>query len=91
MPYKCPSFSCVAGRAADDPHPQVRLLHWTSKSGMRLHGPDESRASREPGLTIINMMAALSVKAASDLLPRFFLAMLDAWGLSDVTVLLIRR
>ena len=33
------------------------------------------------------MAAALSVKAASDLLLRF-LAMLDAWGRSDVQVLL---
>ena len=47
-----------------------------------------------PGLSIFNMtdresqaMArALSVKAASDLLVRFFLAMLDAWGRSDVKV-----
>ena len=29
----------------------------------------------------------MSVKAASDLLVRFFLAMLDAWGRSDVRVL----
>ena len=49
-----------------------------------------------PGLTILNMIdkesqsmaAALSVKAASDLLVRFFLAMLNAWGRSDVEVLL---
>ena len=48
-----------------------------------------------PGLTICNMVdresqsmaAALSVKAASDLLVRFFLAMLDAWRRSDVKVL----
>ena len=49
-----------------------------------------------PGLTIFNMMdkesqsmaAALTVKAASEMLVRFFLAMLDAWGRSDVKVLL---
>ena len=49
-----------------------------------------------PGLTIFNMMdresqsmaAALTVKAASETLVRFFLAMLDAWGRSDVKVLL---
>ena len=47
-------------------------------------------------LTIFNMIdresqsmaAALSVKVASDLLVRFLLAMLDAWGRSDVKVLL---
>ena len=49
-----------------------------------------------PGLTVFNMMdiesqstaAALTVKAASETLVRFFLAMLDAWGRSDVKVLL---
>ena len=49
-----------------------------------------------PGLTILNMMdresqsmaAALTVKAASETLVRFFLAMLDAWERSDVKVLL---
>ena len=48
------------------------------------------------GLTIFNMIdresqsvaAALSEKAAGDLLVRFFLAMLDAWGRPDVKVLL---
>ena len=34
------------------------------------------------------MAAALTVKAASETLVRFFLAMLDAWGRSDVKVLL---
>ena len=50
--------------------------------------------SRVPGLTIFNMIdresqsmaAAVTVKAASDILMRFFLAMLDAWGRSDVKV-----
>ena len=49
-----------------------------------------------PGLTVFNTIdresqstaAALSVKAASDPQVRFFLAMLDAWGRSDVKVLL---
>ena len=49
-----------------------------------------------PGLTIFNMIGresqamatALYMKAASDLLVRFFLAMLDAWGRSEVMVLL---
>ena len=49
-----------------------------------------------PELTIFNMMdresqpmaAALSVKAASDHVVRFFLAMLDAWRRSDGQVLL---
>ena len=48
------------------------------------------------GVTIFNMMdresqsmaAALTVKAASETLVRFFLAMLDAWGRTDVKVLL---
>ena len=48
-----------------------------------------------PGLPVFDkidkenqsMAAALSVKAASDLLVRFFLAMLDAWGRSEVKVL----
>ena len=35
-----------------------------------------------------SMAAALTVKAASETLVRFFLAMLDAWGRSDVKVLL---
>ena len=34
------------------------------------------------------MAAAVTVKAASDILVKFFLAMLDAWGRSDVKVLL---
>ena len=34
------------------------------------------------------MAAAVTVKAASDILVRFFLAMLDAWARSDVKVLL---
>ena len=49
-----------------------------------------------PGLTIFNMIgresqsvaAAVTVKAASDTMMRFFLAMLDAWGRSDVKMLL---
>ena len=48
-----------------------------------------------PGLTFCNMIdretqsmaAALTGKAASDILVRFFLAMLDVWGRSDVKVL----
>ena len=49
-----------------------------------------------PGLTIFNMIdresqamaEALRVNAASDLLVRLFLAVLDAWGRSDVKVFL---
>ena len=49
-----------------------------------------------PGLAILNMIyresqsmaEAVSVKAVSALMVRFFLAMLDAWGRSDVKVLL---
>ena len=49
-----------------------------------------------PELTIFNMIdqesqsmaAAVTVKAASDIMVRFFLAMLNAWGRSDVKVFL---
>ena len=84
MPYRSWCFSCVAGRGASS---QVRWLHKTSKSGMRFHVSVESGTSSEPWLTIFNKMdresqsmaAALTVKAASETLVRFFLAMLDAW------------
>ena len=63
--------------------------------GMRLH-VFESCASREPWVDHLfhdrqgepTMAAALIVKAASEMLVRFFLAMLDAWGRTDVKVLL---
>ena len=96
MPYRSWCFSCVAGRAADDAHrmsdgysglPRVECDFMFLSSRVHL---------ASPGSTIFNMIdresqsmaAALSVKAASDLLVRFFLAMLDAWGRSDVKVLL---
>ena len=46
-----------------------------------------------PGLTIFNMMdresqSMAAAQAASETLVRFFLAMLDVWGRSDVQVLL---
>ena len=96
MPYRSWCFSCVAGRGADYPHrksggcsgpPRVECDFMFLSN--RVH-----RAS--PGLTIFDMIdresrsmaAALSVKAACDLLVRFFLAMLDAWGRSVAKVLL---
>ena len=96
MPYRSWCFSCVAGRGADDPRrksdgysgpPRVECDFMFLSSRVHL---------ASPGLTIFNMIlresqstaAALSVKAASDHLVRLFLALLDAWGRSDVKVLL---
>ena len=96
MPYRSWCFSCVAGRGADDAHrksdnytgpPRVECDFMFLSSRVHLVNPR---------LTIFNMMdresqsmaAALTVKAASETLVRFFLAMLDAWGRSDVKVLL---
>ena len=87
MPYRSWCFSCVAGRGADDAHrksdgytgpPRVECDFMFLSSRVHLVNP---------GLTIFNMMdresqsmaAALTVKAASETLVRFFLAMLDAW------------
>ena len=61
---------------------------------MRLHVPDESRASREHRVDHHQHdrqgepPASLSVKVASEIFVRFFLVMLDAWRRSDVKVLL---
>ena len=94
MPCRNWSFSCVAGRGVDDPHrksdsgsgpPRVECDFMFLSSRVPL---------ASPGLTIFNMIdresqsmaAAVTVKAASDILMRFFLAMLDAWGRSDVKV-----
>ena len=96
IPYRSWCFSCVAGRGADDAHrksdgytgpPRVECDFMFLSSRVHLVNS---------GLTIFNMVdresqsmaAALTVKAASEMLVRFFLAMLDAWGRSDVTVLL---
>ena len=96
MPYRNWCISCVAGRGADDPHrksdsysgqPRVKCDFMLLSSRLHL---------TIPGSTIFNMIdwesqsmaAAVTVKAASDILVRFFLAMLDAWGRSDVKVLL---
>ena len=96
MPFRSWCFSCVAGRGADDPlrksdgysgPPRVECDFMFMSSRVHL---------ASPGLTIFNMTdresrsmaAALSVKDARDLLVRFFLAMLDAWGRSDFKVLL---
>ena len=96
MPYRSWCFSCVADRGADDAHrksdgntgpPRVQCDFMFLSSRVHLVNP---------GLTIFNMMdresqsmaAALTVKAASETFVRFFLAMLDAWGRSDVKVLL---
>ena len=96
MPYRNWCFSCVAGRVVDDLHrmsdscsgpPTVEcdFLFLSSRVHLTI-----------PGLTIFNtihgesqsLAAAATVKAASDILVRFFLAILDAWGRSDVKVLL---
>ena len=96
MPYRSWCFSCAAGRGADDPHrksdgysgpPRVECDFMFLSSRVHL---------TSPGLTIFDTMdresqsmaAALSVQAASDLLVRLFLAMLDAWRRSHVKVLL---
>ena len=96
MPYRSWCFSCVSGRKADDAHrksdgytgpPRVECDFMFLSSRVHLVNPR---------LTIFNMMdresqsmaAALTVKAASETLVRFFLDMLDAWGRSDVKVVL---
>ena len=96
MPCRSWCFSCVAGRGAGDPHrksdgnsgpPRVECDFMFLSSRVHL---------ASPVLTIFRvidresqcMAAALSVKAASDLLVRFFLAMSNAWWRSDVKVLL---
>ena len=96
MPYRSWCFSCVAGRGADDPHrksggytgnPRIECDFMFLTSRVYLTNPD---------LTIFNMIdresqamaAAVCVKAASELLVRFFLAMLDAWGRSEVKLML---
>ena len=96
MPYRSWCFSCVAGRGADDAYrksdghtgpPRVECDFMFLSSRVHLVNP---------GLTIFNMIdresqsmaAALTVKAAGETLVRFFLAILDAWGRSDVKVLL---
>ena len=87
MPYGSWCFSCVAGRGADDAH--------HNSDGYT--GPPRVECDfMFLLLTIFNMMdresqlmaAALTEKAASETLVRFFQAMLDAWGRSDVKVLL---
>ena len=87
LPYRNWCFSFVAGRGADDPHrqsdsyggpPRVECDFMFLSSRVHLTNPE---------LTIFNMIdwesqsmtAAVTVKAASDILARFFLAMLDAW------------
>ena len=91
MPYRSWCFSCVAGRGADDAHRKS-----DGHTGPPRVECDFMFLSSRMHLTIFNMMdresqsmaAALTVKAASETLVRFFLAMLDAWGRSDVKVLL---
>ena len=96
MPCRFLCFSCVAGRGADDPHRKSDSYSGPPKvecddiflSG-RVHPASDV-------LTIFNMIdsesqsmaAVVTVKAASDILVRFFQAMLDAWERSEVKVLL---
>ena len=94
MPYRSWCFSCVAGRGADDPHrksdghsrpPRVGCDFVFLSSCVHLVSPAIfNMIDRESQ----SMAAALRVKAASDLLVRLFLAILGAWGRSDVKVLL---
>ena len=89
----CRSWCCAAGQGAEDAHRKL-----DGHTGPPLECDFMFLSSRvllvNPGLTTFNMMdcqsmaAALTVKAASETLVRFFLAMLDAWGRSDVKVLL---
>ena len=94
MPFRSWCFSCVAGRGSDDPHRKT-----DSYSGLpRVECDFMFLSSRiqlaSPGLTIFNMVdresqsmaAALTVKAASEILVEFFLAMLDERGRSEVKV-----
>ena len=92
MPFRNWCISSVAGRGADDSYrksdsysgpPRMECDFMFLSSRVHLTNPE---------LTIFNMTdresqsmaAAVSVKAASDILVRFFLAMLSAWGKSDV-------
>ena len=87
MPYRSWCFGCVAGRGADDPHRKEARHTGFLRSRVHLVNPD---------LTTFNMIdresqalaAALCVKAASDLVVRLFLAILDAWGRSEIKVVL---
>ena len=88
MPYRSWCFSCVAGRGADDPRHKSDVCSGLPRVECDFMFLSSLVHLASPGLTIFNMTdresqstaAALSVKAASDLLARFFLASLDAWG-----------
>ena len=96
MPYRSWCFSCVAGRGADDPHRKSDGYSGPSRVECDFVFLSNRVHLASPGLTIFHMIgresqsmaASLRVKAASGLLVRFFLALLDAWGRSDAKVLL---
>ena len=96
VPYRNLGSSCVAGRGTDDSHRQS-----DSHSGLpRVECDFMPLSSRvqlaSPGWIIFgtievesqSMVVAVAAKAASDILVRLFLAMLEAWGRSDAKMLL---
>ena len=96
VPYRNLGSSCVQGRGTDDSHRQS-----DSHSGSPRVGCDFMHLLcrvqlASPGWIIFgttevesqSMAAAVTAKAASDILVRLFLAMLDAWGRSDAKMLL---
>ena len=96
VPYRNLGSSCVAGRGTDDSHRQsdshsgsprvecdfMPLLYRVqlASPGWIIFGTIEVESQ--------SMAAAVTAKAASDILVRLFLAMLDAWGRSDAKMLL---
>ena len=87
MPYRSWCFGCVAGRGADDPHRKEARYTGSFRSRVHLVNPDLTTfymIDRESQA----LAAALCVKAASDLVVRLFLAILDAWGRSEIKVVL---
>ena len=86
MPYRSWCFSCVAGRGADDAHRKSDGYTGAPRAECDFMFLSSRVHLVNPGLTIFNMMdwesqstaAALTVKAASETLVRFFLSMLDA-------------
>ena len=95
VPYRSWCFSCAAGGGANDPHRKADGHSGPARVECDFIFLSSRVHLASPQLTIFNMIdresqsliAALGVKAASDLLVTFFLAVLDARGRSDVKVL----
>ena len=96
VPHRNLGSRCVAGRGTDDSHRQSDSHSGSPRVGcdfMHLLCPVQLAS---PGWIIFgtievesqSMAAAVTAKAASDILVRLFLAMLDAWGRSDAKMLL---